>query len=224
MDPTACDFNPEATCAGDCEYYCGGCTDINAINFSSDAQFDDGSCFYTVEAPNITFQTQLDELLDVFYIIVDIQSLGNGAPYIMSNSYNQSLEIIDEISSYNLGPFPCDEQVNVSLHSTEYSLIEYFVSDPIQVSCTNSIVQVSTQPELKIFPNPSTGQFTIQGLGDGYWQMAVTDITGRAIVSKMITASNNQIVVDFGELATGNYQLTFSNTTQANTSRIAIQR
>lgn len=224
MDPSACDFNPEATCSGDCEYYCGGCTDINALNFSSEAQFDDGSCFYTIEAPNITFQTELDELLDVFYIIVNMQSIGNGAPYIMSNSYDQTLNMIEELNSYYLGPFPCNVPVNVSLHSTEYGFIEYFVSDPIQVNCTNSIDQVSTQTELKIFPNPSTGQFTIQGIADGNWQMNVTDITGRIVSSSFITINNAQYIANLGSLAVGNYQLTFSNNTQSITSRVAIQR
>ena len=50
MDPTACNFNPEATYDDNqpgCEFWdCNGCTDSQACNFDGQAVFDDGSCDY----------------------------------------------------------------------------------------------------------------------------------------------------------------------------------
>lgn len=48
MVPGACNYDPNATIAGDCDYFsCIGCTDPEACNYDADAIYPDGSCEYT---------------------------------------------------------------------------------------------------------------------------------------------------------------------------------
>jgi hypothetical protein len=46
MDPTGCDFNPEANTPGDCGHSCYGCNDPVACNYNPGATTGDGSCLY----------------------------------------------------------------------------------------------------------------------------------------------------------------------------------
>ena len=47
MNATACNYDPEATIAGTCDFTsCQGCTDPEADNYDSEATQDDGSCAY----------------------------------------------------------------------------------------------------------------------------------------------------------------------------------
>ncbi|MFZ4785218.1 MAG: hypothetical protein ACOYLH_07045, partial [Flavobacteriales bacterium] len=94
-DSNACNYNPEATCNdGNCNYYCGGCLDANAINYFPGALFDDGSCFYTIEPPMMQLQTETMEAEEMYYVRMDVMSVGNGAPYIMMNSLNTQMNMI----------------------------------------------------------------------------------------------------------------------------------
>ena len=48
MTPGACNYDPNATIPGDCDYFsCIGCTDPEACNYDEGALYPDGSCEYT---------------------------------------------------------------------------------------------------------------------------------------------------------------------------------
>jgi hypothetical protein len=48
LDATACNYNPNATCADNasCDYGCYGCTDPTADNYNPESTIDNGSCCY----------------------------------------------------------------------------------------------------------------------------------------------------------------------------------
>lgn len=54
-EPSACNYNPEATCGefASCDYSCQGCTDPSASNYNPDATIENGMCcynsWYTIE-------------------------------------------------------------------------------------------------------------------------------------------------------------------------------
>lgn len=48
-NPEACNFNPNATTPGECDYSCLGCTSPFACNYDETAVVDDGSCFLCLE-------------------------------------------------------------------------------------------------------------------------------------------------------------------------------
>jgi hypothetical protein len=45
----ACNYDPQATNAGPCDFSCQGCTDSDALNFDESATVDNGSCYYAGE-------------------------------------------------------------------------------------------------------------------------------------------------------------------------------
>ncbi len=46
MDSSACNYDPQANCPGECSYDCYGCTDPTAINFDANATINSGTCCY----------------------------------------------------------------------------------------------------------------------------------------------------------------------------------
>jgi len=49
MDADACNFNPQATSPGNCDYSCLGCTNSEALNYDASATVDNGSCYFAGE-------------------------------------------------------------------------------------------------------------------------------------------------------------------------------
>ncbi|MFN5294670.1 MAG: hypothetical protein ACK5BL_04005, partial [Flavobacteriales bacterium] len=49
MDADACNFNPDATSQGNCDYSCLGCTNSEALNYDASATVDNGSCYFAGE-------------------------------------------------------------------------------------------------------------------------------------------------------------------------------
>jgi hypothetical protein len=49
MDANACNFNPDATSQGNCDYSCLGCTNSEALNYDASATVDNGSCYFAGE-------------------------------------------------------------------------------------------------------------------------------------------------------------------------------
>ena len=146
-DAEACNYLASAVIDnGTCEYLtCAGCTDDSASNFDPSATIDDGSCIY-VQIPGCTdpaalnfnpLATQDNETCvyqcfwptlsydaycqpvdaNNFYIDINIGALGNGAPYTITNSYNQQQLVLNLSGSFVMGPFPNDQQVVVYVTS-----------------------------------------------------------------------------------------------------------
>jgi len=146
-NPEACNYNPTATTDnGTCEFIsCAGCTDEEANNYDPTATIDDGSCDYTVISgctnpdalnynplatindgscvftclwPTVVYDSycmQGDQ--NSFYIDIDLNALGNGAPYTITNSYNNQQQVMSLMGSVTMGPFPIGVQVVVQATS-----------------------------------------------------------------------------------------------------------
>ena len=162
-DPEACNFDATATLDdGSCDYEtCAGCTDEAALNYDPDATIDDGSCVYDCEYPILFLSTFCEEgESDVFYIELDIDDLGNGAPYAITNSYNSDSFEVGFNGSVEIGPFPNDEQVLVTITSIPFPnclLTSPLLSD----NCTDDSIE-ETDAAPAIFPNPTSDHVYVQ--------------------------------------------------------------
>ncbi len=67
----------------------------------------------------------------------------------------------------------------------------------------------SSEIKLRLFPNPSTGQMTIDGLTDDAQEYQVFDKLGRMVAKGLISLEKNQL--DFSELKNGVYRLVTSS-------------
>lgn len=210
-DPTACNFNPAATCnPGNCEYYCGGCTDPQAINYDSFAAFEDGSCFYEIEPPMFVIQTEDDLTQEQYFVRADVMSLGNGAPYILSNDFNTEMMMVDENGQYWIGPIPCGQDVVLSVNSAVYGMTQYMISDPLSGGC-GIILNAEENNEAvnlySVFPNPSNGIINLSGPASEKTTIRVMDMTGRIVFEKFYDQITGNMEFDLQNLSNGYYQV-----------------
>jgi hypothetical protein len=170
-------------------------------------------------------QTETMEAEEMYYVRMDVMSVGNGAPYIMMNSLNTQMNMIEENGQYYVGPFPCGESVNISLLSAEYGMMEYAVSDPLEGACSvTSVENMENVNTISSFPNPTSGQLTLTGIADGNWQINITDITGREVMNNRANTNNGRIELDLSSLAVGQYQVTLTTASEMQTTKVLIQR
>ncbi|MBL7942052.1 MAG: T9SS type A sorting domain-containing protein, partial [Flavobacteriales bacterium] len=172
-DETACNYNPVAVeDDGSCEYVsCAGCTDNEALNFDPTATIDDGSCIYddiegctdeealnynplaNVDDGSCEYSCTFPELVfdsfceegdeDNFYITIYVGDLGNGAPYTLSNTYDDQQVTLNFSGSINMGPFPVDASVVIQVVSN--TLDGCFITSPVlNEDCSTGIISGCT--------------------------------------------------------------------------------
>lgn len=92
-------------------------------------------------------------------------------------------------------------------------------------SCTTeNSANLETQAfsNIRIFPNPSNGKITIEGIPVGYTSLELVDHTGRIITKKAI--KNVELTEEYRDIAPGIYLLKFSGDSQTSfTKSIEIQ-
>lgn len=174
-DPLACNFNEQALVDnGTCEYAtCAGCTDEEAVNYDPTATIDDGSCSFedilgctdndalnynpiaNVDDGSCVFSCVFPEITydaycvpnesDVFYILVDINSLGNGAPYTLTNTADDTQVQVNFSGNVELGPFDNDQQVVVQVVS---NLLDgcFITSAVLTEDCSSGVILGCTDP------------------------------------------------------------------------------
>ena len=157
-DPTACNYNPDATNDPDtygesnleCEYEsCIGCIDPEAINYSEDATIDDGSCYYTLEGcmdetadnydPNATEEGGMCE----WSVYECIQGWGAMAWFASCGDITQGFSSEENVTISNTPPD------NINTFSSFMACSQQCGSDPIQCwKCEkgNPVMQ-------QVFPN-----------------------------------------------------------------------
>lgn len=225
-DPSACNYNPEANCEdGSCSYYCGGCTDPGALNYDIYAQYDNGSCFYTLEPPMMGMIVIPDEENMVYYVQMNMIETGNGSPYIMSFNYNSEMMIVEQEGQYLAGPFPCDQDVVMSLQSMTVGLETYFISDPLVGVCAevNSVEEATSQSSLVVFPNPADGSFVVSGILGNRVNISLVDIYGRKVFENNYVANTGKVEINENAIASGIYHLVVNDGGTISSTRISIR-
>ncbi len=194
-DPTACNFDPNATCeAGWCEYTCFGCTDPLAYNFDPTAQYEDYSCQYNLALPLFEVNTVVIPSEFSYSIALNMTFLGNDPPYTLSNSLNDEILFISSMGTFNLGPFECGESVVITITSQENESYTIEIQDPFNGDCTppgiSSTQETFTEQLFKVFPVPARDEVYITGPFDENDRIQVLDLTGRVILEKSRTHSS----------------------------------
>ena len=225
-DPEACNFDATATLDdGSCDYEtCAGCTDEAALNYDPDATIDDGSCVYDCEYPILFLSTFCEEgESDVFYIELDIDDLGNGAPYAITNSYNSDSFEVGFNGSVEIGPFPNDEQVLVTITSIPFPnclLTSPLLSD----NCTDDSIE-ETDAAPAIFPNPTSDHVYVQSPVSGSWHTVLYGADGRIVAQTRLQtqAGANTLWTLPTHLAPGLYTLRLTQNGNVFTERLVIR-
>jgi hypothetical protein len=224
-DPIACNYNINASCNnGSCIYNCGGCTDVNALNFNSDASWEDGSCQYTLQAPNVTYTTSPAILPNHFMIEFNIQELGNSFEYILSSDYNTAQRIVDEYTTYEMGPYPCDVAIDFKMRSLDFNLVEAWSAEDVQVACTSlSVEETATERTFGFYPNPANDRIVLTGLGNEQYTLQVIDIAGRVALNQTIIGNAAGVEVTLNNLQSGAYIVRVFNDSGSQSARLILE-
>jgi len=227
-DMTACNYDPLATyndasciyavefydCNGDClndndgdsvcdELEVEGCTDYLASNYNMDATDDDASCCYLViTLASITY-------VDGVGVGSVTTSGGVGEVVIVWTDSDgvvvNNIESIQEFDTYTVNV--SDE--NGCTASSEVSQTVLNELDPLAFG---------------IFPNPTSGEVTIQISSDlEDVNMQVFDATGRVVFAQDNLIVQGSISLDFSYLSTGTYTIMLSNENGVSLLRLSIQ-
>ncbi len=226
MDSMACNYNPEATCPdGSCNYYCGGCTDSTAINFDPLALFDDGSCFYMMQPPVVGMMIVEDPENDQYWVMSNVMEVGNGAPYVMTNSYNNSIQMMNESGQYMSGPYPCNQEVSFQMNSMQAGLMTYMEAN-VAGSCAiaNNVQEVQVENKLLAYPNPTAGAFTLTGINAERATIQILDMSGRVVLDETKNISNGQVEMNLSNAQNGIYQLRVQTSDTVYTARISVKQ
>ncbi len=109
-------------------------------------------------------------------------------------------------------------QVDLSTpFDTDYILLPRRSSD---LSPLGAIGNGLGSSNIKIYPNPSTGVFTVSGLAADAREITVTDLLGRVVYSEM--SNSTSVELDLSTLKAGQYILKTNSKTELNRSVILI--
>lgn len=254
-DPDATNYDPTATIDdGSCFYTSiPGCTDPDAYNYNPIATVDDGSCVYECVWPGVFYDEHCSQNdLNNFYIDVEVTSLGNGAPYTITNSYNNQQQVMSLTGSFTMGPFPNGTLVAIQVTSNTLENC-FLTSQIITLDCSVGGVYGCTDPEalnynpeatiddgscvypgvdevtvqhFALYPNPARDQVTISNNGgEQQVQLRILDNTGRVVFNEQHVIGKGQITsLDVSALAQGNYTLEIGGNNSIEHHSLIIQK
>ncbi|HEY8403667.1 MAG TPA: T9SS type A sorting domain-containing protein [Flavobacteriales bacterium] len=281
-DPGACNYNPSAiTDNGSCEYIsCAGCTDENANNYDPTATIDDGSCSYGVilgctdeNAVNYNpLATQDDGSCIMnciwptvsynsycnpndpsgFYVDIQISSLGNGAPYTLTNTYNNQQQVMSLLGIVTMGPFPNNMQVVIQVTSNTLNCAS-LSSSPLSEDCANAVYGCTDENAINynpaanvddgscefdihvmehngasgivLYPNPTTDLFNLVNQGrEAMHTLEIFNSMGALVYSTELHLPHNAPqTVQPGTLASGLYHLRLKSENGVTHTTLVIQ-
>ena len=232
-DPTACNFNGEATvndntcslpggtcddgnagtindvfdancnCAGTA--LPAGCTDINACNYDPTAQFDNGTCTYPGSACDDLDPNTINDVLDANCFCAGTSGV-LGCMDLNACNYNAAATF-DDGSCLFIGTTCDDGDPNT-------------VNDAIDFSCNCvgviiGVNEVEGLNAISVFPNPSQNSFTVTFTStvNEAIQIRVTDITGKTIHTERrgIQVGKNTFTLPSENWSNGIYILQINN-------------
>jgi len=216
-DPSACNYNAEATCDdGSCNL-CIGCTNPSALNYDAWAWYDDGTCIYEMVPPFMGMTMLPDEANNQFWVSVEMMDAGNGAPYVLSTSFDNQMMVMTQPGQYLAGPYPCDATIDFTLQSMEAGMMEY-MNASMDGNCAIAQSVTEMEASFTLYPNPANDRVTISGW-DTNASVTITDISGRVIRQEQLRS--NQI--DTAMLTEGIYVVSLTEGTKTASKRLVIQ-
>jgi hypothetical protein len=95
----------------------------------------------------------------------------------------------------------------------------------LAVACNTSVAEKNrNEPEIKVYPNPTTGSVTVavNGLSSSIAEAVLTDITGKVVLQKPVEAYNGAITtsIDMQNLSKGIYFLSLKCNRQVKTIKM----
>lgn len=230
-DEAASNYDASATIDdGSCNYDpVLGCTDQTALNFNPTATQDDGSCVYSCDWPSITYTADCVEGDENNFIInMQITDLGNGAPYTVTNSYNQSQYNVNFTGTIQVGPFPNDADVVVTVVS---SLVPAcFITSPVLshncVDNPNSVTEVVANGMVGLYPNPAKNQLNLYNGGEAtVYQVRIFDNAGKLVDTMQLTMNQGATTtVDVSRYASGTYHVEIIGNDNVQHEKLMIQK
>jgi len=220
MDETACNYNEEATIEDEsCEYEtCAGCMDQQALNYDADATIDSEDCIYECELPEVTFEVANCEQGE-FTVEIAISSIGNGAPYTISNSIDGVTETVDEAGDLSYGGFPIDQTVVITIVS---AFGDVCIITSGEIGCPIGIDENAVQ-SLLVYPNPANNNVTIAADLNELVKIELFDIAGRMTLTYSTVLNRQGFTFNVSALAEGSYVVRILTTEGILTERIVIQ-
>ena len=221
LDPNACNYNPDATCdAGNCMYYCGGCMDPAALNYDDNVIFDDGTCYYQVEMPIVGMQMVPDAENNQFYVMMNLTEMGNAYPFIVTNTQNDELKMVNEIGSDMMGPYPCGDSVQFEIHAMGYNMNTLMSSSIYKMECgTTSTTEIELS-SWSVFPNPAQSQFQITGLKEND-RVTIFDMQGK-LIQTWANASNSNMTINTENWSSGLYNVQVQNGKKTTQTKLQV--
>jgi hypothetical protein len=219
-DPSACNFNPNATCDyGYCEYYCGGCMDPQALNFSELATFDDGSCAYQVVSPIVGMQMVPDADNQQFYVMIALTEMGNVSPYAVSNTVDNGMMTMMNAGTAMAGPYNCGDSVQFHVHALGYNMNTVMTSPTYRMDCESLAVSETKNLMALVYPNPSNQLLNLINI-EPNTLITIRDTQGRLIHAEK--AASNQKSLDCSQWSNGFYFIELKDNDQVQQLKVQV--
>ncbi len=202
LDPTACNYDEEAIIdSEDCDFEsCVGCMDETALNYDAEATIDSEDCIYDCVLPEVVFDVVNCEQSE-FTVLISITSVGNGAPYTISNSYDDETEMAEEAGDISFGSFPTDEVVVITIVSAFGDVCEI---NSEELGCPIGIEE-NEATGLVVYPNPANSTVTIASAVNEFVNIQLFDVAGRIILTENTVLNKQGFTFNVGMLAEGSY-------------------
>jgi hypothetical protein len=243
MNPTACNYDPNANvqsddcefaddfydCDGNClndanengicdELDVEGCTDENAVNFNPNATVDDGSCLESCIMPTVSFTANPCNDRG-FTVWIDVTDLGMGT-WVLSNDANDAVVLVSEVGGWMTSTFGPEEVVTFTL-TAENAPACQVVAEPI--GCTASLEEQAAL-DFEIYPNPTSDSFRLRTPSDRQVEITIFDLTGKVVYTSNLNTNHQGTEISTGHLATGTYMVQIRSDFEIATRRLMIQR
>lgn len=247
-DETACNYNPAVNIAlpesctypepySDCDGNClndadnngvcdelelEGCTDPLALNYNADATVANAElCIYECDMPAVGFFPEpCDER--GFRVRILVGEIGNGAPYIVTNSLNGNELVIESPGTYYTSMFESDKSVSFTFQSSfmERCLI---VSELLGCQTVAGVGEADPY-RVRVWPNPASDRVLVSAQIEGLIEVGIYDGTGRLVHSSIGRVNGNGMQLNVTQLPAGTYVVHLRDRSTIATRKLIVQR
>jgi hypothetical protein len=156
-----------------------------------------------------------------------VSGLGNSAPYIVTNTYNQEQYLVNFLGSIEVGPFPNDEDVIITAVSSQANAC-IVVSPLMSYNCPEDIdgIGESTTGMIRVYPNPTNGLLNLMNGGvSDRMNVRVLASTGQVVISSQYEIAKGATqTIDLSGLAAGTYMIEVLTSTGVEHHQVVVQK